>query len=194
MTPFEAYITYAALKQHFTTESYNFKKYNGKVRLGHESFEKRPDKFFFHKLAKHKDPLNFLVANASRRAKTVPWIGDIMNSPESEKVHLERLKRLQSLTYNFNQEVDGLKMKLVEAVTVVDGGHPPLLEAYLRGKVSLETMVILCDVIGIIPHWNRYIREDVIWPRHRLLIEKYRDFFEYDREKYLEIITQKCVL
>jgi hypothetical protein len=194
MTPFEAYVTYMALKQHFTTESYNFKKYNGKIRLSQDKFEKKPDRWFFHKLCKHKDPLGFLVANVTRRAMTVPWIGDIMNSPESEKVYAEQQRRIQALTYNFNQEVDSLNMKLVQAVSCRDGEHPPLLEAYLRGKVSLETMVILCDVIGVIPYWNKQIKEDVIWPRHRLLIEKYRDFFEYDKEKYLEIITQKCVL
>ena len=44
---YNAYITYLAIKQHFTSPEYDFIKYNGKVRASKDSFLKRRDKFFF---------------------------------------------------------------------------------------------------------------------------------------------------
>ena len=51
---YNAYRTYLAIKSHFELESYDYFKYNGKVRVTEESFLKRNDKYFFHRLeAKH---------------------------------------------------------------------------------------------------------------------------------------------
>ena len=51
---FNAYRTYLALKQHFTS-NYDYFKYNGKVNVSPNSFETRKDKFHFYKLSKKKD-------------------------------------------------------------------------------------------------------------------------------------------
>ena len=51
---FDAYKTYLAIKQHFTS-GYDYFKYNGKVKAKIESFLKRKDKFFFRKLQKRYD-------------------------------------------------------------------------------------------------------------------------------------------
>ena len=53
MSPFEAYKLYTAIKNHFTTESYDYFKYNGKVRASEHTFETRKDKYMFYKLSKH---------------------------------------------------------------------------------------------------------------------------------------------
>jgi hypothetical protein len=63
VTAFEAYQTYLALKQHFTKPGYDFFKYNGKVKVQASSFDVRKDKYQFHKLSKHTDPINYLVSN-----------------------------------------------------------------------------------------------------------------------------------
>jgi hypothetical protein len=60
MTPFESYTTFLALKNHFTTDSYDYIKYNGKVGAKPSSFDVRKDKYQFYKLSKHKDPLKYL--------------------------------------------------------------------------------------------------------------------------------------
>jgi len=43
MTAFESYRVYSALKLHFTTDSYDYFKYNGKTKVTPENFEKRKD-------------------------------------------------------------------------------------------------------------------------------------------------------
>ena len=41
MTAFESYKMYVALKLHFTTDSYDYFKFNGKTRVSETNFEKR---------------------------------------------------------------------------------------------------------------------------------------------------------
>ena len=52
MTEFEAYCQFLALKLHFTTDHYDYFKYNGKHNATPESFDKRTDKRFFKRLVR----------------------------------------------------------------------------------------------------------------------------------------------
>ena len=51
MTDFEAYLQFLALKLHFTSDHYDYFKYNGKHNASLESYDKRTDKRFFKRLA-----------------------------------------------------------------------------------------------------------------------------------------------
>ena len=55
MTPYECYNEYLALKNHFTKPEYDYIKYQGKLRTKVDTFQKRKDRIFFEKLAKHED-------------------------------------------------------------------------------------------------------------------------------------------
>ena len=63
MTAFECYKEYVDLKNHFTKPSYDYFKYNGRVKVSLDKFEQRKDRFLFAKLAKKTDLEGFLVAN-----------------------------------------------------------------------------------------------------------------------------------
>ena len=47
MTGFECYKTYLALKHHFTNQSYDYFKYNGKTKANEQTFKTRKDRYFF---------------------------------------------------------------------------------------------------------------------------------------------------
>ena len=66
MNGYDLYCIYQAIKLHFTSEGYNFFQYDGKTRVSIDAFQKRRDKFLFHRLArKYRDDemVPFLVAN-----------------------------------------------------------------------------------------------------------------------------------
>jgi hypothetical protein len=63
MNGYSAYTLFLAMKQHFTTSSYDYYRFNGKVRASQGSFEKRKDKYFFEKLGKVQDPQQRVLAN-----------------------------------------------------------------------------------------------------------------------------------
>ena len=51
-TGFAAYALWNALKLHFTSDSYDYFKYNGKTSISVTSFENRKDKYHFYKLSR----------------------------------------------------------------------------------------------------------------------------------------------
>ena len=48
---FDVYKTYLAVKLHFTSDTYDYYKYDGKVNAKLDTFTKRKDRYFFHKLS-----------------------------------------------------------------------------------------------------------------------------------------------
>jgi hypothetical protein len=182
-TPYQLYRMYLALKLHFTSQSYDIFKYNGKVSASEESFDTRKDKYKFMKLSKHKDPAGVLVANFVQNSKF--WVGSI-DDPESEKTYLAWLKTQESMTYNFSQEMKKLfDGKSLDAVLYVpEGQHPLLLSKHLRGEVSLESLTILQGIINFIPYWNESIVDPVLWADVRTLITKYSPFLEWNRSDF----------
>jgi hypothetical protein len=187
MTPFECFKTYSALKLHFSSE-YNYFQYNGNLRLKPESFEKRPDKVFFAKVAKHSDPLNFLMINILDDPKA--WIRNIAYSPESESKYSTWLKRKQSLAYSFKEELKKLDADFDKNLRVVANGHPPLIADYLGGHVSLETVCIIATVTGCIKYWDKAMSDDPVWEETSRKIKKYTPFLNIDASKYKKIILE----
>jgi hypothetical protein len=132
------------------------------------------------KLAKHKDPAGVLVANFVLNKQF--WVGSI-DDPECERVYREWLKKQESLTYNFSQEMKVFDGKTIDDLLYVpDHQHPLLLSKYLRGEVSLESITIVSDIVNFVPYWDESIADPVLWAETRTLIQKYKPFLELRRE------------
>lgn len=189
MDAFEAYKIYCSLKNHFTSKTYDYFKYGGKTRAGYKAFEKRTDKYFFHKLSKRKDVVDYLVANFVYRGDT--WVGNLVNNDESDKLYRQMLKVRESITYLFKEDVNKLDDDINKEILVPDGQHPPLLKKYLRGEINIETLLIINEIIGCFNHWNKNIIDPVIWPALHLKCSKYSPFFKYDIHKMKNIMLEK---
>ena len=190
MDAFEAYKRYLALKSHFTTDRYDFFKYNGAVKAQRDKFETRNDKYFFHKLSKHKDLTNFLVA-LFVYGKQDMWIGDILRNEESDKMYREWLRVKESLSYVFRNDIDKFNDDLVSSFTVVDGQHPHALKLLLRQEIHIETFIIMNDIIRFSPVWNREISEQTIWPSVRQKCKKYSPFMDYNKDQFKKIVVDR---
>ena len=188
MTGFDAYQNFLSLKQHFTSDSYDFFKYNGKLRLDISKFQLRKDRFFFEKLAKKKDPVGLIVSNIVDH--NIAWVGDLF-SDKADTTYSKWLKRKESLTYIFKSDISNLLVDFNQNFIVRDGQHPHLLKLIRQDKISIETFVILADIVGFIPHWNKNIKENIIWPIYSRKCLKYRPFVVYDRAKYKAILRDK---
>ena len=93
---FNLYVNYLAIKKHFTTDSYNYHKYNGKIRASFDKFVTRPDVYFFFKLSKMDSPQDVLLANMIANPNS--WIRDIVEET-GERNYIEWRKRMDSLSY-----------------------------------------------------------------------------------------------
>ena len=181
---FELYCYYLAVKRHFTSD-YDFFKYNGKTNIKAESFEKRNDKRYFHKLTRVFDPKGRILANLIANPNC--WIGDIQDEP-GEKIYLAWAKRKEALTHTVREEMSSLNEDFNSNLIVTDGQYPRLLQLYMMKKVSLETLVIIDDLVGACAYWDSRITDPVIYPSVRILIKKVRPFMDYDKAKMKKLI------
>lgn len=188
MSAFECYKEYLALKNHFSKPDYDYFKYNGKLRANADSFNTRKDKLFFQKLAKHPDVHNFLVANLSENEKH--WIRDLAYSEDAEKTYKNWLKRQQSLSYVFKQELGKLDSDFNRNFVVKSNEHPLLLKLFLAKEISLETLCLLLDLSGAKKHWDSKMQYDLIYDSIRVKIEKYTPFIRCDKEKLRKIVVE----
>ena len=78
-----------------------------------------------------------------------------------------------------------------QMLVVNDGQHPVLLREVMSGTISVETMVILNNIMNFFPMWNKKIDDDIIWPNFRLKCEKYAPFVTFDKVKFKSILKEQ---
>lgn len=187
MSPFEAYKLYNAVKNHFTSESYDYFQYNGKIRASQNSFETRRDKYMFYKLSKREDVLGYLVANLSEDPNV--WVGELFD-PKCEKTYADFKQRQQALTYIFKNDIDQMLENFDQNFIVPDGDYPFFLKLLTRGKISKETFCIVNSCVKFFSHWNKKISDPVLWPKIAHNCRKYHPFLKYETDKYCALLRQ----
>jgi len=76
-TGFAAYALWNALKLHFTSDSYDYFKYNGKTNVSKSTFSTNKSKYHFYKLSRKynlEELKDFYVANFIQGKGD--WVGD----------------------------------------------------------------------------------------------------------------------
>ena len=180
------YMMYNALRLHFTTDSYDYFKYNGKTNTTKESFLTHKNKYAFYRLSrKHtlEDARDFFVANFLE--SDTKWVGELLTE-EAEEVYTDWKKRNQSLFYQFESDTQYLldNYDAHDIIKPVDGSFPVLLMQIMRKKVTLETLVIMNNLMNFLPMWEKKIDDDIVWPMWQRKIKKYAPFVVYDKMKY----------
>jgi len=195
MTAYEAFGLYESLKLHFTKDSYDFFRYNGKTNISITAFENRKDKYHFYKLSRrfsNRDELiSFIVANLL--AKETLWVGDLL-SDTAEVNFREHQRVLQSFSYVFENDCkevfDGHDDP--NAVLNVSGGdYPILLTKTLRKEIHIESFTMLAKILPFMKNWSKEISDTIRWPTFKTKVEKLMPFLPEDT-KY-KLILKKII-
>ena len=196
MRGYDLYCMYQAIKLHFTSDSYNFFHYDGKTRVSIESFEKRRDKFLFHRLArKYRDEemVSFLVANFVHSDSN--WTKSLLEE-EAEDTYREWKRITDSMSKIYLEDLAKIcpeSEKFNDLFKIEDGQFPKLLVHFMQNDVTLETMVILNNIFDFIRIWDKKISDDIIYPKVSRKIRKYGSFLNVDVNKY-KLLTKKALL
>lgn len=193
MNGFDLYSLYQAIKLHFTSEKYNFFQYDGKTRVSVDAFEKRRDKYFFHRLARkynENEIVGFLVSNFVHN--DTQWSRSLLE-PNAEEIYTQWKKTTESMSEVFKNDLQKLEKWLTkesfnELFKVNEGQHPLLLTLFLQKEVTIETMVILNNILEYVSSWDKKISEDIVYPKVSLKIRKYGAFLTVDNAKYKKIL------
>jgi hypothetical protein len=193
ITGYETFELYQGLKLHFTSDSYDYFKYGGKSKVSVNSFEKRKDKYHFHKLSrKHtqrEEMMSFMVSNFVDDDKT--WAGSLLQE-EAELSYSKHQKVLQSLAYKFESDCKNLFDGVVSPNDILktNGDYPLLLTKSLRNEIEIETLCILNSLLGFFPMWTKNIADTIRWPNYRKKVVKYASFIPLDTVKYNNILRK----
>lgn len=195
---FDVYRMYLALKQHFTRPEFDFFKYEGRVNVKAATYEKRNDYYFFETLARKYDAIDiqeYLLASfvcAKNPGKV--WIGDIKRNGKENWLHWQ--KQMSAISYNFDKETSNIKNALERSecsfndLFTTREGHPLLLRLFIRGDVSLETLMILDMILGFMLRWDDKLT-DPLWTAVSLKIKKYKPFVSIPVSKYRAALKEK---
>ena len=193
MNGFEVYKIYLAIKLHFTSknQSYDFHKHNGRTTAKLETFTKRRDRYFFHKLSKSysdKSIVDYFLSNFV--SNTNIWVGDIIGKTGDE-TYKQWSKKLEALHYYYEQDIDYIiermttkDIKFNNLFLSVGGQHPPIVKMFLSKKINFETLIILDDILKFTKKLNKNITEKVLWPKLFDRMIRYKPFLSYNITKY----------
>ena len=181
MKAVDVYLMYCALKAHFKGD-YDYHKFSGQTKIKRDSFWKRKDRIFFVKTAyKYKQDnelLDYFVANFIKERD-----GYIANF--NEKNYEEWLNKRKVFYNVFSQELQPFVKKFNPLFETKDGQHPLLLKEYLGKRISLETMIILDDLVEFSKRWDKELEwDDFVWPDVKKLMNNYKGFLTINIEKY----------
>jgi len=183
MEPVDVYLMYCALKAHFGKGDYDYITYKGKTKIKRDSFYKRKDRGFFVKIAKKYDnPQDYFISNFIKDRN-----GYIANF-NNDNYQSWKLKR-QGFFDEFEVEMQPLVQSfedlfVIKKRTALVTYHPKLLKEFLGGRVSIETMIILNELVNYSKVWNEKLKDDVIWPDLKKFMNNYKRFLTIDEKRY----------
>ena len=148
---------------------------------------------FFEKLSRQKkdeEIVDFFVSNfVSSTDPTSLWIGDIIKN--GNDTYTEWKKKRQSLAYVFEDDLKNTFQEghLLEYLEIKNNKHPKILKAYLSGNLSLETMVVLDQMLNYRKKFDDGLL-DPVWELISKKIKNYSPFLSIDLDKYKNILRK----
>lgn len=181
MQPIEIYLMYCAMKAHFGKTNYNFIKYGGKSRVPRNSFFKRKDRYFFVKLSRkyktENEIRNYFIANFMMEQR-----GYVANFND------ENYKSWQNKQNNFYEifknEIKPIIKDFNSLFEIKKSEHPKLMKEYLGKRISLESLIILNELVEYSKKWDEQLKEDILWPDLKKLMNNYKWFLTFDKKEY----------
>ena len=181
MEPIDVYLMYCAMKAHFGKTDYNFIKYGGKSRVSRNSFFKRKDRYFFVKLSKkyktENEIRNYFVANFMMEQR-----GYVANFNDE---NYEKWQNRQNNFHDiFTNEIQPMIQDFNSLFEIKKLEHPKLMKEYLGKRISLETLIILDELVEYSKKWNEHLKDDILWPDLKKLMNNYKWFLTFDKKQY----------
>ena len=181
MEPIDVYIMYCAMKAHFSRKDYDFNKYGGKTKVSRDSFFKRKDRHFFVKLSrKYKTTIeikNYYISNFIKDKR-----GYIANF--SDENYKSWLLRRSGFFDQFIIEMKPFIKEFEPLFEVKNSSHPKLLKEFLGSRVSLETMLVLDELVSFSKKWDQQLEDDIVWVDLKKLMKNYKGFLTINKNRY----------
>ena len=120
-----------------------------------------------------------------------------MMDSEAEQNYVKYKKTQESIHRTFEVDINSLDGYDIESLlSSEDGQHPTIIKLWMQEEITLETVVILNSILGFITREDSKIKDTIIWPDQKKLIEKYTPFVKFNADKVKTIcrkaFTNQC--
>ena len=177
MIPYDVCVMHRSIKMHYTSDTYDYFTYNGKIRLKGSTFDSDPSRYHYltlmNKFQKNKGELEQFFA-ANLYYKPNEYIANLLDQ-ESSNIYFDHKKYLESLEYHFSQDLEHLHSKYTGKINLLFKGSEPLIIQCAQAKeISRYSFIILDDLLG----FTDVIRpsDTIIWPQHKKMLKKFARF------------------
>ena len=181
MEPIDVYLMYCAMKAHFGNTDYDFITYKGKSRVSRDSFYKRKDRFFFVKLSRKYKEYNeirdYFISNFIKDRN------GYISSFNNENYENWKIRRY-SFYGIFSEEIKPFVKEFNPLFEVKKSEHPKLMKEFLGGRLSLETLIVLDELVKFTKKWNQKLKDDIVWSDLKKIMNDYKKFLTIDKNKY----------
>jgi len=183
MDGFRAYKYYMAIKLHFTDPKFDVFVNRGRVKGSLQTFQTRSDRYLFEKLARQfpqdKECIQYFAANFMYGNRNVIYEAD-----EAMDNYKEFIRRKQSITRVFIDDLDTV-IKEHAQYDFSRNQIPDVIQLFLAGKVTLETLSILNTLDNFVAVMKQNEHLNLLLSDTIMLIEKSKGFVKYDSYKIM---------
>lgn len=181
---YDAYVTYLAFKLHFSSNTYDFFRFNGKTKANLSSFNSRKDRYHFEKIAAKISKDTFIERMLIQYLENTNfWIKDILTADNKSR-HLVWRGYVESFPYSFRSELGKIKEYCLlneigysELFKTKGITHPLIFKMYLRKTIRLETFICIDSLIKISDKMSLpESPQDPVWDETRTLMIHYFSF------------------
>jgi hypothetical protein len=161
MTPFDVWSTYTAMTLHFRKDSkYDAFQFNFKgPRCKRETFMLHRQRYAFERIARvypqKNSTIEYFLANL---LDGNTWIGSM-----NEDSYAQWQGRVQRMDYDFRSSLSDLSNNASSFDSIIKPDSPeelpPIYLAYNRGKLSIETLVILDHLVNYTSSINKFVSD-----------------------------------
>lgn len=191
--PYNLYLCFIALKNHFTTEEYDFLKYNGKIRGNKELFYKRNDYRLYRSLSaklSQKDTIPFLVSQFISFNNVS--VSSILEQPLlAQKKYLEWKERTMDLKLLYESDLKIISERSnyswYNLISQNDYDYPLLFKLVSSSTISPETYSLLNDLFRQTSKKYRGLENDTLFLSLNLKYKKYRSFINLSLKDVLRM-------
>lgn len=192
LEPYDMFRYFISLKNHFTTENYDFIKYNGKTTVSYEAFEKRRDNKMFRLLSKHlpkQDAVPFLISQFINYQ--VFNVSSILENPmKSQKIYLNWKERISDLLKTYDNDLTVIAKRANGSwknavVQLHETDYPLIFKLVMSNEISPETYSFLDDLFQQTKRNYNGLEYDNLFNFLNLKYRKYRAFLNKTTDEIL---------
>ncbi len=120
------------------------------------------------------------------------WIFDLLNQ-ECDDIYKNWKRTQESLSYIFKNDISNIldSNENFNEIFQVKKTFPPLMVFVQQKRITLETLLILDDILKFLGNWDKQINDELIWKSFRLRCIKYKPFLSFDKGKMKNVLKQE---